>query len=827
MGATGEWDFERAAGEWTPQTKAMQHVGVPGYQWQTAVMWDGSLAFGPFGFRKQEEFPSAKIESFFEEFGRLGNNRLHLSFAYGDRMRLYDFTGHGGRGVKRGLEEGRLPIPHVETRDGDLAWEEVVYAHLLGRPMEEGLKPRPDDVLVTHAAFTVRNTGARARKARLWMYFGDASQVRFGYKVFVGAAPGPALAHTFEPPYGMLDGEVRYVIPAPSAGRLVYHDEAKPRQLAVALKGVVEWQAEIAPGASAQMEIILPYRTVDMATAKRILATGGDKALSEARRYWQSVVKTGDRISVPDEFVSDYAAATAGQMAQQTAYRHTTGVWMLKTSPNHYEIYWPVSGGRALPAFDLRGLAQFSRPSLQSFIDMQSDNMGTLLFEFRPGRGEVVAGEGFEKHPGFMGNFVGWTPNVLILNHAMGLWALASHYRITRDDAWLRGGGKSPLDAMLLAIDWIMVQRKRTKHEENGVRVPHWGLMPPSAAHDWLSGSVIFNDTFCLFALIEAVRMLREINHPRAEEIAAELVDYRKCLKERYSEARDKAKPLTLDDGSTIPFVPRDVTELDWKTIDWTYTSYGPLRAGAWGAIDPGDELMDQTLEFIEAGIPEGELNASINTQIPKDEVDFANWRDVWFEGRRRYFWRHFVEYEIMWPIACDLFLQRDDLDRYFEWFFNAYTAHIDKDYRISGESLNGAPACTPGDAERWMALRNMFVNERGGYDGSPQSLWLLQAMPRVWLKAGQKLGVSRMGTHLGGTVDVSLEVASDGNSCTAQARLALATLPAEIRMRLRSPDGRPLKSATVNGKAVDVLPDDTIRLPREKTGEYSVKGSW
>ena len=84
------------------------------------------------------------------------------------------------KAVKKRLEDGRLPIPHVETADGDLAWEDFVFAHLLGRPMEDGMRPRPDDVLVTHAVFTVQNNGPTPRAARLWMYFGDASAVRFG-----------------------------------------------------------------------------------------------------------------------------------------------------------------------------------------------------------------------------------------------------------------------------------------------------------------------------------------------------------------------------------------------------------------------------------------------------------------------------------------------------------------------------------------------------------------------------------------------------------------------------------------------------------------------
>ena len=145
-------------------------------------------------------------------------------------------------------------------------------------------------------------------------------------------------------------------MPEPSAGRFVFHDEAQPEQFKVALKSVIEWQVELAPGASASMEIMLPYSGVDMETAKRILAIDRDKALAEARAFWQGARRSRATASAcRTSLWANYAAATPAQMAQQMAYRHTTGVWMLKTSPNHYEIYWPVSGGRALPAFDLLG----------------------------------------------------------------------------------------------------------------------------------------------------------------------------------------------------------------------------------------------------------------------------------------------------------------------------------------------------------------------------------------------------------------------------------------------------------------------------------------
>ncbi len=119
-----------------------------------------------------------------------------------------------------------------------------------------------------------------------------------------------------------------------------------------------------------------------------------------------------------------------------------------------------------------------------------------------------------------------------------------------------------------------------------------------------------------------------------------------------------------------------------------------------------------------------------------------------------------------------------------------------------------------------------MFVREDGGYDGSAQALWLLQAIPREWLKPGDRLSASRIRTCFGGQVDVSLGVADDGGSVTIEAVLGKTAIrPKEIRMRLRSGDGSPLISATLQGAAVPVQRGDTIPLPADAEGPIKVVG--
>jgi hypothetical protein len=760
------------------------------------------------------------------EVAALGDNALHVSVGYGNPMEFSNRAGLTTSYVQKELLDGRLPMPHVRSKDGDLFWEEDVYAHLLGRDFDEGMSSAESDVLVIHAKFTVRNTAAEHKAGHLWLHFGDTSQIQLGYKAGESDQLGWAIPHRYERPFGLVADRVRYVIPTPRQGKLIWHDNAVQVGAGqpAGIEKLIEWQVPLTPGEQASIELILPYQAIDRSLAKKLIDLDSESLSAKAASFWTGIIDRQGKILTPDSFVNDYLAAVVGQMAQQLAFRRKERVWMYKTSPNHYEMYWPCNGAKGLPTFDLRGLSRYSRPVLSSFIATQSSDVGNLT-RAHSGKEGTVSGEGFAPVPGFLGNFGDWTANTLLLSHGLEMWALASHYRITRDDQWLRSGQRTPLQAILDACDWLAAQRRRTMREEAGRKVPHWGLLPAASAHDWLTGNTIFNDAFCIFGMIESVRLLREINHPRTGEIALELKDYRKCLRDRYREATDRARRVPIPGGTDLPYVPRDVYELDWAKIDWTYTGYGPLRAGAWGALDPYDELVNQSLAFLEAGMPRGEgvyFNIAKNG-FGQPTAD-RNFLDVSDPGADRHFlWRHYVEYETMWPIGFDLFLQRDDLPRFFEWFFNNLAAVIHGDYRVGVESLDGVPSCAPGEAERWRAVRNMFVNERGGYDGSQQSLWLLQAIPRSWLQPGSQLGVTQMGTHFGGHIDLEARVPSDGRSLKVTAKLNLRVAPTEIRMRLRSGDGRRLRSARVNGKVTPALEKDTIRLPGEMQGQYEI----
>ena len=824
-----EWTFEAAQRCWSPMVHPIQHVGVPGYTLQVGMTWDGSLLFGP----TCADFPAMA-----REIEGLDAPMQLVSFGFGEKCEQVDRARVGDPRVRRSLVEGRLPMPLFEFDDAGLRWRETLFAHLFGRSVDAGMEPRADDRLVVQSLWHVENADRSRRTARLWIHLGTLDGVALGYKAKLPEGFGPELAHEWQAPAGLLEGMVRYVIPPPERGEVHWHESgptaARPAGDAApaassAPKRCLEWSVDLDPGESADLRLILPVGSLEPAAASRLLELDSERVLAATRAFWHDVVHDGARITTPDPFLNDYLAAVAGQMTQQIAWRRATDVWMYKTSPSHYEMYWPCNAAKALPALDFRGLARFSEPVLAGFVKMQSDDVGGLDRRGM-GHGEAIGGEGYAAFPGFLGNFREWTANPLLLSHGLGMWALARHFRITRDERWFGSGPGSPRQAVIDAFDWVAAQRRRTMHDESGTpdrpggKVAHWGMLPAASAHDWLAGNTIFNDAYCVFGMTEVVRALRELGDPRVAAMAVELADYRQCLHDRTAEARDRALPVALADGGSIPFVPRLVQELDWRDVDWTYTGYGPLRCGAWGVFDPRDELVDQALAVLEGGFPRGE-GAYFGAHKTYPDTADRNWADVSDpDAPRHWLWRHYVEYETMWPVGGPLFLARDDLPRFFEWLFHNLAVVLHREWRVGVESLDGVPSCAPGDGERWQLVRSMFVNERGGFDGTAEELWLCQAVPREWLKSDARLGVAEMRTVFGGRLDLAVEVAPFGGSCTTRVQWKeFAVAPRRVVLRLRSGSGAPVVSATIDGRPAAITEENLVELPRGIRGRFTI----
>jgi hypothetical protein len=105
--------------------------------------------------------------------------------------------------------------------------------------------------------------------------------------------------------------------------------------------------------------------------------------------------------------------------------------------------------------------------------------------------------------------------------------------------------------------------------------------------------------------------------------------------------------------------------------------------------------------------------------------------------------------------------------------------------------------------------------------------LWLAKATPRVWLEQGKTIAVSNAPTRFG---NVGYELNSDIDHGKITAVLHLPEgHRAATKLRLRVPDGKPLRAVKLNGVSwSDFSPDkEVVNIPLGRQGKITVEASY
>ena len=113
--------------------------------------------------------------------------------------------------------------------------------------------------------------------------------------------------------------------------------------------------------------------------------------------------------------------------------------------------------------------------------------------------------------------------------------------------------------------------------------------------------------------------------------------------------------------------------------------------------------------------------------------------------------------------------------------------------------------------------LRYLFVREER------DTLLIGQAIPREWLRAGQRCGIERTGTYFGPT---SVVYTGGANEISARLDGPRRNTPKAIRLRFREPGGRSLASVAVNGKPWKQFKGEWVELPGD-VGAATVVASY
>jgi hypothetical protein len=116
-----------------------------------------------------------------------------------------------------------------------------------------------------------------------------------------------------------------------------------------------------------------------------------------------------------------------------------------------------------------------------------------------------------------------------------------------------------------------------------------------------------------------------------------------------------------------------------------------------------------------------------------------------------------------------------------------------------------------------------MLIHEQGDLH-----LWLLKATPRKWLEGGKTIEVQRASTCYG-RMSMKVESHAASGSITAEIDMPDREAPGVLFVRLRHPEAKPIRSATINGKLwtdFDVQ-EEWVRIVRPGERHYSITTSY
>jgi hypothetical protein len=172
------------------------------------------------------------------------------------------------------------------------------------------------------------------------------------------------------------------------------------------------------------------------------------------------------------------------------------------------------------------------------------------------------------------------------------------------------------------------------------------------------------------------------------------------------------------------------------------------------------------------------------------------------------------------------LLQQRDEPERALVSFYAKLAQGMTRDTFIDGESSGirpldpfgrqmGLPPNSAANASFLQQLRSLLVQDWDlDDDGHAETLRLLFATPRQWLRDGARIQVERAPTEFG---EVSLRAHSELASgiVTVVVDLPARRAPARILLRLRLPEGFRINGGRADGHAVRLADRETLDLSR------------
>ncbi len=591
--------------------------------------------------------------------------------------------GLAGKGARKRLEKGYLPIVIADWNHDDLSYEQTVCGY------SEAMSPDTE----AFACIRLRIDNSRETKRRV-----------------------PLRIENFK-----ADGKP--LVPGQSAAT---------------------WALEIEGKGNRIICIKVPSSATD-ANVREVSPGEFDTVLKTVTGTWEDLLNRHTRITVPEERVNN---AYRAWLAYNFLNADKKGnVYEPHDGSGFYEMIYGYSAALYCQALDLMGHHADARRYLESLLT-------------------------FLKPDGY------FVVNYGLPDQGVMLCALAHHYRMTGDSAWLR----TVAPTMVRMCEWI-IQKRRTSKSQQSPTAAWYGLILDRPYCDHPSPAYCYkSDTYLVAGMEATASALADIGlKEEGSRIGDEATAYRKDVLDSMAKA-----VIDRDGMKMLPIFPQ--TQELLKASDYNAYDYYGLMVGP--ILETG---------FLPAGSPQA-----------KWYRDMLEQRGGLILGMCR-FWNG-IDHAYTYGYWMDC-LARDEVRRVLLGFYGSlaygmsretYSA-VEVTFLKEGKNFMTLPHLYS-NTQQLFLLRNILVREVGN------ELHLGQAIPQAWLDTNKEVRVERAPTSFG-TVSFAIRSQVDQGRISIRIDPPTRRPAASIRVRLRHPQNAPIRSVITKEEKAATFSSDTVTL--------------
>jgi hypothetical protein len=481
---------------------------------------------------------------------------------------------------------------------------------------------------------------------------------------------------------------------------------------------------------------------------------------TRTERYWTQQLAPATQIQTPDRFLDDLIRSSQVRCliaARNEAAGERIAPWIAAISygPLESEAHSVVRG------MDFLGHREFARRGLDYFIRRYNPN-------------------------GFL------TTGYTTFGTAWHLWSVGEHFDLHRDRAWFDRAAPE----IKRVARWIERQADKTKRRRSdGRAVDEYGLMPPGVMADW--NAYAFH--LCLNAYYAAGlewvgRALTEIGDPDGAGLGRRGTELAAATYEAFCAVQARAPVVPLRNGTWVRYYPSQV--------------HSPGRLGG---FFPGDDAGRSWCYDVELGahqlVPTGVLDvrAHADTVRPMldhmEDVQFleSGWFDYPAEANRGDWFNlgGFSKVQPYYTRNAEIYALADAVKPFIRSYFNTLAAMVNPEVLTFWEHFNHSGAWDKTHETGYFLhqTRTLLVTERG------DDLWLAPFLPAAWLRDGSVVQLRAAPTRFG-PVSCRIESHLASGRIDAAIEPPVRQPPRGIVLRLRHPDGKPIRAVRVDGRA-------------------------